>query len=145
MLSRLTFILGGSVLCMALAAMPANASESRSQILNVTCDGTNKHLEFNATGLNPNNPNTPINRFIQGAEITAVDTRGSVLYVLVDALNSPNLTLITTGPGAPHAAAYFTGFFNVKTDALGNILIGVEAACTPGPPLPLIIVIQFFS
>ena len=140
MLSRLTFILGGSVLCMALAAMPANASESRSHIFNVTCDGTNQHLEFNATGLGNNT-----NRFIQGAEITAVDTRGSVLYVLVDALNSPNLTLITTGPGAPHAAAYFTGFFKVTADATGNILIGVEAACTPGPPLPLIIVIQFFS
>ncbi len=140
MLSRLTFILGWSVLGVALAAMPVNASESRGSSFFVTCDGTTQHVEFNALQLGANTA-----RFIQGAEITAVDTRGSLLYVVLHAKNDDRLLLLTAGPGATHSRADFTGFFKVTADASGVVVIGAEVACTPGPPLPLVLVVYFFS
>src|SRR5262249_35127448 len=132
--------LAWSLLAVVLLAMPASASESRVGIFNVTCDGGNKHLEFNASSLG-----ISVNRFIQGAEITAVDTRGGLLYALVRAQDDDKKWLVTTGPGTTHARADFTGFFQMLTDASGNILIGAEVACTPGAPMPLVLTIHFFS
>src|SRR5262245_40991146 len=118
MLSRLVFIVGWSLLGVALAAMPANASESRGSSFFVTCDGTNQHVQFNAARLGNNTI-----RLIQGAEITALDTRGSLLYVVVKAQNDDKKLLLTTGPGRTHSRADFTGFFQVTTDPSGNVLI----------------------
>ena len=141
MLSRLTFIVGWLLLGVALAAIPANASESRGSTFFVTCDGTNKHVEFNASGLGAST-----NRFIQGAEILALDTRGSLLYVVVKAQNDDKLLLLTTGPGKTHSRADLTSsLFRVLTDASGNAPIGADVVCSPGPPLGLLVIIYFFS
>ena len=125
---------------LTLAAIPASASESRVGILTLPCDGTNKHLEFDASSLGNN-----VNRFIQGTEITALDTRGGMLYVVVRARNDEKKQLLMLGPGATRARSEFTGFFQVLTDASGNILIGTDAACTAGAPIPLVVTIYFFS
>jgi hypothetical protein len=139
MFRRLTVILVWSLLGLAVTAVPAHASESRASVLTATCDGTQQHLQFNATGLGTTN------RFIQGAEITAVDTRGSLLYVVVRAQNDDKKWLLMAGPGSPHTRGDFTGFLQVTPDASGNVLIGVDVNCTSGPPLTIAVAIYFFS
>lgn len=140
MWTRLVTVLAFSALGPALAVMPADASETRVSVFVIACDGTNKHVDFIASGLGAS-----ANRFIQGAEVTMIDTRGGLLYAVVRAQGDEKLQMITTGPGSPSARAEFTGFFRVTADASGNVPFTIDAACTPGGPLPGVVTIGFFS
>lgn len=137
MWNRLMLLLA---LAVPLAAIPAHASETRVNIFTIACDGTNKHVDFIASGLNAS-----VTRFIQGVEVTVIDTRGGLLYVVVRALGDEKKQLITTGPGSTSARAEFTGFFQVTTDASGNVPFTIDAACTPGGSLQGVVTIGFFS
>ncbi len=102
--------------------------------------GTNQHVDVTASGLGANT-----NRFIQGAELTVIDTRGALLYTVVRAQGDQTKQIITIGPGSTRARADYTGFIQVTTNALGEIPIGIDAACFPGNPLPALVTIYFFS
>ena len=141
MRSRLTVVLGWSVLGLALAAMPAQAAETRVGVFTVSCDGTNKHLDFTATGLG-----ISVARFVQSFEISVVDTRGALLYAVVRANNDEKKQMISAGTGLTRARAdYISSLFRTDTDASGNVLFGAEVGCTPGAPIVVVLTVYYFS
>lgn len=139
MWARLPVVLALSALGVALAAMPAGASESRVGFFAIACDGTNKYTQFNASGLG-----AKVNRFIQGSEVTVIDTRGALLRVVVTTQADETKQLITMGPRSTTARADLQGFIQVTTNSLGQVPIAIEASCSPGGPLQAIVTVYFF-
>lgn len=127
-----------SALGLGFAALPANASESRVQNFSIQCDGTQRTVVFTATGLG-----TSVTRFIQGTEVSVSDF--SLQNLQVQVAGNPNKTLLTMGAGDVSARNQFTGFFQVVTDASGNVAFEVTAACKSKTTLNGIVVISFFS
>jgi hypothetical protein len=127
MWTRLPLIVALSLLGVAPAVMQADASESRVGILSIACDGTNKHVSFNATALG-----NSVTRLIQGGEVTVIGTPGALAYVVVRALGDEKKQVITLGTGSTSARIDFTGFIQAATDASGQMPIAVDAACIPG-------------
>jgi hypothetical protein len=147
MLTRLASILACSALGIALAAMPAAAVETRVGVFAIACNGTSEHVEFTASGLIPSPPPTPpapATRFVQGAEVTVIDTRRALLSLVVRLQDDETKELIRVGPGSTHERNDFTGFFRVTLNQLGQVPVSIDAACTPGAPLPAIVTVYFF-
>ena len=48
------------------------------------------------------------------------------------------------GPKRTHASVALEGFFPVKSDASGNVLITVDAVCRNGPDLTAFVNVMFF-
>jgi hypothetical protein len=141
MRSRLRFILALSILGVAVAFMPAHASESRVVFVTIACDGTNKHIDFNASNLG-----VSVARFIQGGDVTVVGTPGALLYLVVRTLGDEKKQVLTLGAGATHKRADLEGFVQVTTNASGQIPMTVDAACSPGAgALQALITVYFFS
>ena len=140
MLTRLASMLAWSVLGIALAAMPAAASETRVGVFAIACDGTGKHVEFNASGFTPS-----IARLIQGAEVTVIDTRRALLSVVVRLQDDETRELIRVGPRSTHERVDFQGFIQVTTNSLGEVPVSIDAVCSPGDPLQGIVTVYFFS
>jgi len=138
MLNRLSSLLCLSALGFGFVVLPANASETRVQDFSFQCDGTERTVVFNATGLG-----TSTNRFIQGTEVSV--TASSLQSLLVQVAGNPNKTLLTMGAGDVSGRNQFTGFFQVTTDASGSVAFEIVATCQSKSPLNGIAVIYFFS
>jgi hypothetical protein len=136
---RLALVLGSTALAFALSAAPADASSSRVATLSLTCDGTVRHESFNADGFAAST-----NLLIQGADVTVVDRKGKLEYLLVRAGGSDHLQILSMGPRMTQASIALTGFFGVMSDASGNVLITVDAVCRKGPDLTAFVNVMFF-
>jgi hypothetical protein len=138
---RLPLAAASIALAFALSVAPADAATGRVGTLTLTCDGTVRHESFQATGLGAS-----VNRFIQGAEVTVVDRKGKLEYLLVRAEGDENSQLLSIGPKVTHESVAFTAsLFQVTTDATGNVLITVDALCRKGPDLTAFVNVTFFS
>ena len=126
MWSRLGALLCWSTLCFALALANANASESRIFYFALPCDGTQKTLDFQITGLAAST-----SRFIQGAELSTFEDANALLFAYVQVLGTAvNSPLVTLGQANSHASNQFTGFYSVTTTASGIINFALVGACS---------------
>lgn len=141
MWTRLAAALALSAVSLALAVMPADAALSQVGILTIACDGTNQHLTFSATGLG-----VSVNRFIQAAEVSVIDSRGALLYMVVRAQGDDMKQIITMGSRATLTRADFiSSLIQVPTNAQGQVPFAVDAGCLPGAPILAIVTVYFFS
>ena len=130
MWSRLGTLLCWSTLCFALALANANASESRIFYFALPCDGSQKTLDFQITGLAAST-----NRFIQGAEVSTFEDANALQYAIVEVLGTTiNSPLVTLGQANSHASNQFTGFFGVMTTASGILNFTLSGACSATAP-----------
>jgi hypothetical protein len=138
---RLPLILALALLGIAAVATGSDAAESRVGIFSIPCDGANKHTDFFATALGA----PAATRLIQGGEVSLIGTRGALSYLVVRALGDEKKQIVTLGTGAVDARVDFTGFVPATLDGSGNVLIAVDAACTPGAgALTAIVTVYFF-
>src|SRR5262245_38316576 len=84
---------GSIALAFALSALPARAAETRVGMLTLTCDGTLRHEQFVAANLGAS-----VARFIQGAEVTVVDQKGKIDYLLVRVAGNEERQLLCSSP-----------------------------------------------
>ena len=120
----------GLALCFGLSVTSANASESRIFYFALSCDGTQKTLNFQITGLAAST-----NRFIQGAEVSTFEDANALQYVIVEAVGTAsNNPLLTLGQANSHASNQFTGFFGVTTSASGILNFTLSGACSATAP-----------
>jgi hypothetical protein len=124
-----------------VAAMPTDASESRVGVLTIACDGTNKHIDFSATGLGAS-----VTRFIQGGDVTVIGAPGALLYMVVRALGDEKKQVVTLASGASHARVDLQGFIQAPTNASGQLPMTIDAACSPGAgQVQALVTVYFFS
>ncbi len=95
MWTRLPLALGLSVLGVALTVMPADAGSSRFTTFLIACDGTNKHVDFNAPGFPASST-----QFILGGEVAVFGT--SLLYLVVRGQGDERKQVLTVGAGGTH-------------------------------------------
>jgi hypothetical protein len=74
---RLLLVVGLLALAVALPVTPADAGSARLGTLSIQCDGTVRHESFQASGFPASS-----NQFVLGGEVTAVDTKGKLRYLL---------------------------------------------------------------
>jgi len=138
MWNSLRSLLCGSMLCCALGATTADASISRTQFFTFACNGQQQAVTF-AIGQLGNN----VTRFIQGAEISLTAASPNLQFILLQAAQPG--TLLQMGPGDVHVARDYTGFFQVLTDPVGNVLISVAGLCSGGGNISGFVTINIFS
>jgi len=142
MRNRLLSVLCGSALFLGLALTSANASESRTFSFVAPCDGQQKAVFFNATGLG-----AAPTRAVQSVEISLFDFGDAphvLTYIVLTGFSDPNLVLITLGKGATHGSRDFTGFYSM-TNTGGVIPFTLAVNCTGGGMLQGLVTIGFFS
>jgi hypothetical protein len=131
-----------SLLALGFTVSPATAAESRIQEFSLGCDGTERTIIFTATGLG-----NSVTRLVQGAEVslTGVKSAGRLQRLRIQVAGTPTKTFLTLGSGEVSARNQFTGFFQVTTDATGNAVFEIIAACKSSKkPLEGIVVLSFF-
>jgi|SRR5262249_21660048 len=142
MRNRLLSVLCGSALFLGLALTSANASESRIFSFVVPCDGQNKAIFLNATGLG-----AAPTRAVQSAEIALFDFGDAphvLTYVVLQGFSDPHLVLITLGKGETRGFRDFTGFYSMNNTG-GVIPFTLSANCMGGGVLQGLVTIGFFS
>ena len=142
MRNRLLSVLCGSALFLGLALTSANASESRFFSFAVPCDGQQKAVFFNATGLG-----AAPTRAVQSAEIVLFDFGDApnvLTYAVLLGFSDSHFTLITLGKGETRNSRDFTGFYSM-TSTGGVIPFTLAVNCTGGGMLQGLVTIGFFS
>jgi hypothetical protein len=135
MLIRLPLVVGSTALAFALSVAPANAGSTRLGTLSLTCDGTLRHESFNAGGFPAST-----DQFILGGEVTVVDRKSKLDYLLVRA---GDLQFLSLGGKATHEAFALPTFIKVTSDASGNVLITLDALCRKGPEITAFVNVIF--
>jgi hypothetical protein len=140
MWTRLPLILVLLAFGVVLAVMPADAGSSRFFSAGIVCDGANKHFDFLAAGFPASSA-----QFTLGAEVTAIDPRGALLYVVIRGQGDEKKQILSIGPGTTHAGFAMPTFYQVTADASGQVLITIDGACTAGAGLVQAIVTIYFN
>jgi hypothetical protein len=120
-----------TVLGVGFAVTPADAvsfGESRFFTFAIPCDGTSKQVLATVTGLGPSTT-----RSIEGAQVALIQYNPGQDYVLLSVSGIANRTLLSLGATDTRAANYYrVSFFEVTTDASGNVKFVVAGACQAG-------------
>ena len=113
-----------SAFCLALTALPTNAGSSRLSVFDLTCDGVGRIVLFNATGFPAST-----NQFILGGEVAL--PRG-VTSLRLSVPGDPTKMVLIMGGGEVSARFAMPTFYQVTSNASGNIPMQVGAACGGG-------------
>ena len=124
---RMTSVLALAALGVALAVMPADAGSSRFTTFLIPCDGGNKHFDFQAGGFPASS-----NQFILGSQVSLFQNPAGLLYLVMRGQGDELKQFISLGAGESGARFAMPTFYQVTANALGNVLITIDAACAPG-------------
>src|SRR5262245_17190949 len=140
MLGPVQKALAMSAVCFGMTLGLANASETRQSNFLIPCDGTNKTVVFNFTGLGT------ATRFVQSAEVSLFENPSASQYVLVGATSSAGLTdmLATLGRGVVSRSNQYQGFYPLTPNG-GSITFSVSGSCIGAGQVQGTVVIGFFS
>ena len=135
------WVLAAAVLGLGLAALPAQAVESRVGVFAVACDGASRHVEFNASKVLAGPT-----QFVQGVEVSVIDPRRGLLEVVVRLQDDETRELVRVGSGSTRERVDFiSSLVPVTQNSLGQVPISIDASCTPGAPIQGIVTVYFFS
>jgi hypothetical protein len=140
MRSHMRLTMGLSLLCLAFAATPGNATiSSRSANYLFLCDGTNKTITLTFGGFAVG---STVN--IVGGELSLFENRGGVQYNIMRVQGDAFKQIVTLTLSDNRAQTMFpgigwvVGFGNVSATvpaiipATGNLIITVDGACNGG-------------
>jgi hypothetical protein len=123
---RLSTMLCVSGFWLGLAVMPAQGSESRIHPFSITCNGTPERVDFYATDLG-----VSITRHIQGGAVDVFQPRGGLKFLRLEvAHRRRDKTVLVMGFNQVSARANLRGFIPVKTNASGDLMMQIIAACS---------------
>ena len=127
MRNRLSTILSMSTLCLGLGVIPTQAGSSRISNFSLICDGTNRTFNFTVGGFAASTA-----QFILGGAVAVTQPRDGIKFLRV--MVPADLTKVVLIMGKDETSARFAlpTFYQVTSNAAGNVGMTIVGACTGG-------------
>jgi hypothetical protein len=127
MTKRLSTILCVSALCLGLGVMPTQAGQSRLNNFNLICDGTVRTVNFVVGGFPAST-----NQFILGGAVAVANPRDGIKSLRVMVAADPTKVVLIMGNNETAARFAMPSFYQVPSNAAGNIGMQIIGACSGG-------------